>query len=137
MDNTTKLALITLAVVIGLSLFTASVYASSWDKSPSEGLYPKKQGNISYHTDFNKHDITAPKSYGWQVSKVCGLELCRGEYSNTKQNSFLQNPQTNAPQTLGPYLGLEPTGKTDLAFLDVQNTFDGNFYIKGYFPSWK
>lgn len=90
--------------------------------------------NISYHPDWNKSDNHAMKAYGWQFSKVCGLELCAGEVNDgSKSKSFLQNEQTNAPQGLSDRLGMSATGEKAFERSSISSVFSGNFYIKGLF----
>ena len=125
MDTPTKLALVTLGIVVTLSLGVANVYASSWDGNPLAGLDNQNEANISYHPDYKK-DLK-PKSYSWGESQVCGLELCR-----SYQGQHLQNEQTNAPNTLGDRFGMSAKAP-EVGFLE--DKFDGNFFIKGYFPS--
>lgn len=128
-------AVAVMAVFASLMIVPVSAEASSWGANPLAGYDNQKQGNISFHPDFNKHDVVSPKSYGWVHSKVCGMSLCAGADKEDKQPSFLQGPKFEAPQTLSPYLGMSATGERS-AFdrADVVILFDGKFFIKGFFP---
>lgn len=120
--------------MMSLVLAPLSVDASSWDSNPLSGLDKQKSDNISYHTDYNKNGNVAQKSYGWQFSKVCGLELCKGEVNDgSKSKSFLQGPKQNAPQTYSDYLGMSITGGENLERLSEYIIFNGKFFIKGFF----
>jgi hypothetical protein len=122
-----------MALVASLALAPVSADASSWSGNPLAGLDKQTKGNISYHPDFNKHDVIGQKSYGWQVSKVCGLDLCVGKDNGDKQPSFLQGPVQQAPQTYGNYLGMSITGDSQLDRASEYITFNGKFFIKGFF----
>jgi hypothetical protein len=128
-----KVIAVLVALVLMTGLSSGVAYASSWDANPLDRLDIQKRGNVSYPLDWNKHDVISPKSYGWKVSKVCGLELCIDGSNGWKQPSHLQNEQTNAPQTISPYLGLSATGDDKKIEFAVDKFFDGKFYIKGFF----
>ncbi len=118
-------ALTVIMLIGGLSF----AHASNWSGNPLDKLDKQADNNVSYPLDFNKNKVISQKSYGWQVSKVCGLDLCVKGSSGFKQPSYLKNEQM-APQTLKPYLGLNPfNGGLSFSIDD----FDGKFYIKGFF----
>jgi hypothetical protein len=127
-----------MAITLALVFAPLSVSASAWGGNPLAGFDKQTGGNISYHPDYNKSGNIAPKAYGWQFSKVCGLDICAGEVNDgSKSNSFLQNEQTNAPQTLGPYLGMSAVGdqseRLDRLSSKSTSVFSGKFFIKGFF----
>jgi len=128
------LAVTVMALTLSLALAPISVSASGWDENPLSRLDKQTGVNSSYHPDWNKSDNHAMKAYGWQFSKVCGLELCAGEVNDgSKSKSFLQNEQTNAPQGLSDRLGMSATGEKAFERSSISSVFSGNFYIKGLF----
>ncbi len=91
--------------------------------------------NISYHPDWNKSENKAIKAYGWQFSKVCGLDICAGEANDgSKSKSFIQNDQSSS-QSISDQFGMSATGEVDkFERSSIKNSvFGGHFYIKGLF----
>ena len=85
--------LVAIVLLTGVG-FSSNVFASSWDGNPLERLDQQKGVNTSYDLDYNKHKNFAQKAYGWQFSKVCGLDLCDGKTNESKITSFLQNNES-------------------------------------------
>ncbi len=124
-------------MVITLALVFAplSASASSWNGNPLASLDKQTEANVSYHPDWNKNGNVAVKAYGWQFSKVCGLDLCAGEVNDgSKSKSFLQNDQSST-QGISDQLGLSASGDQSerLDRLGKNSVFSGKFFIKGFF----
>ena len=126
------LAVTVMALTLSLALAPISVSASGWDENPLSRLDKQTGVNSSYHPDWNKQQNISVKAYGWQFSKVCGLDLCAGEINDgAKSKSFIKSEQVKSPQTLSPRFGMSATGD-DFSLIN-QSMFDGHYYIKGFF----
>jgi hypothetical protein len=126
-----------MAITFALVFAPLSVSASSWNGNPLAGLDKQTGGNISYHPDWNKQGNNAQKAYGWQFTKVCGLDLCAGEVNDgSKSNSFLQNDQSST-QSIPDQLGMSAVGdqseRLDRLGAKSTSVFSGKFFIKGFF----
>ena len=126
-----------MVLTLSLALAPINVSASSWNANPLAGLDKQTEVNTSHPLDWNKSGNIAVKAYGWQFSKVCGLELCAGQVNDgSKSKSFLQNDQSSS-QSISDQLGLSAVGdqgeRLDRLGAKSTSVFSGKFFIKGFF----